>query len=69
MVVKLYKTEQASSATYDVVLTDAMTAKALYELNRLGIQAFERCEVNFANGELICTVSTTIFTQEGGDVL
>ena len=41
-----------------------MTGKAMYELNRLGIQAFECCEVDFVNGELIATVSTTIITQE-----
>jgi hypothetical protein len=68
MLVKLYKTEQASSMTYDVVLKDVVTGKVLYELQRLGISRFDRCEVDFTNGELICTVSTTIYTQEGGEV-
>lgn len=64
MVVKLYKAEQDKAVTYDVVLKAVMTGKAMYELNRLGIQAFECCEVDFVNGELIATVSTTIITQE-----
>lgn len=66
MLVKLYKHEETKAVTYNVILTDTMTAKALYELNRLGISCFERCEVDFTTGELICTVSTTIYTQEGG---
>lgn len=68
MVVKLYKNQDTNAVTYDVVLTDAMTGKALYELQRLGINSFERCEVDFANGELIATVSRTIYTQEEGDL-
>lgn len=67
MIVKLYKTEQASSVTYDVVLTDTMTGKAMYELQRLGIRSFDRCEIDFDKGELICTVSKTIYI-EGGDL-
>lgn len=65
MIVKLYKTEQCKAVTYDVVLTDVMSGKALYELQRLGISKFERCEVNFTNGELVATVSTTIYTEGG----
>lgn len=69
MVVKLYKQEETNAVIYDVLLTDAMTAKALYELNRLGINRFDRCEIDFATGELIATVSRTINYTEGGEAL
>lgn len=61
MLVKMYKHEETSTVTYDVLLSDTMAAKALYELNRLGINHFDRCEVNFDTGELICTVSRLIY--------
>ncbi len=64
MVVKLYKAEQGKTVTYDVVLKEVMTGKALYELSKLGICRFDHCDVDFVNGELIATVSTTIITEE-----